>query len=101
MLLSEVEQDDVYEVIRSSNSDEEYEMISFNINDELSENQKTSSSVTVNKFYSEIWSMKKKYSLELWNTAYENILEILQKKATSIEYKKRIALLQQQITLMD
>ena len=45
--------------------------------------------------------MKKEYSSELWNTAYENILEILQKKVTSIEYKKRIALLWQQIIFIN
>ena len=45
--------------------------------------------------------MKKEYSSELWNTAYKNILEILQKKVTSIEYKKRITLLRWQITLMN
>ena len=39
--------------------------------------------------------MEKEYSSELWNAAYENILETLQKKATSIEYKKRIALFRQ------
>ena len=38
LLLSEVEQDDEYEVMKSSNSNEEYKMISFSINDELSEN---------------------------------------------------------------
>ena len=54
LLLSEVEQDDVYKVIRSSNSNKEYEMISFSVNDKLFKNQKTSLSVTVNKFYSEI-----------------------------------------------
>ena len=45
--------------------------------------------------------MKKKYSSELWNTAYKNILEILQKKVISIEYEKRITLLRQQITSMN
>ena len=58
-------QDNKYIVIKLLNSNEKYEMISFNINDELSENQKTSLSVTVNKFYSEIQLMKKKYSSEL------------------------------------
>ena len=53
-LSSEVEQDDEYKVMKSLNSNEEYEMISFSINDKLSENQKTSSSATINKFYSEI-----------------------------------------------
>ena len=101
LLSSEVEQDNEYEVIKSSNSDEEYEVISFSVNDELSENQKTSSPVTINEFYSEIQLMEKEYSPELWNTAYKNILETLQKKVTSIEYKKRIALLWWQITLMN
>ena len=54
LLLSEVEQDDKYIIIESSNSNKEYKMISFNSNDKLSENQKTSSSVTVNKFYLKI-----------------------------------------------
>ena len=45
--------------------------------------------------------MKKEYSSELWNAAYKNILETLQKKVTSIEYEKRIALLQWQITFMN
>ena len=45
--------------------------------------------------------MKKKYLSELWNTTYENILKILQKEITSIEYEKRIILLRQQITFMD
>ena len=100
-LLPEVEQDNVYKVMRLSNSNEEYKMISFSVNDELSENQKTSSLVIINKFCLKIQLMKKKYLSELWNTAYENILETLQKKVTSIEYKKRIALLQQQITLIN
>ena len=47
-------QDDEYIVMKLSNSDEKYEMISFSINDELFKNQKTSSSVTANEFYSEI-----------------------------------------------
>ena len=54
LLLSEVEQDDEYVVIKLSSSNEEYEVISFSSDDELSENQKTSSSETVNKFYSKI-----------------------------------------------
>ena len=45
--------------------------------------------------------MKKKYSSELWNITYKNILEILQEKVISIEYEKRIALLRWQITLID
>ena len=87
--------------MKSFNSKEEYEVISFSSDDELLKNQKMSSSVTVNKFYSEIWSMEKEYPPELWNTAYENILETLQKEVTSIEYEKRITLLRQQITLMN
>ena len=101
LLSSEVEQDNEYIIMKSFNSKEEYEMISFSSDDELLKNQKTSSSVTANKFYSEIQLMKKEYSSELWNITYENILETLQKEVTSIEYKKRIALLRQQITLMD
>ena len=77
LLLSEVEQDDEYKVMKSLNSNEEYEVISSSINSELSENQKTSLSVTINKFYLKIWSMKKKYLSELWNAAYKNILETL------------------------
>ena len=65
MLSSEVEQDNEYIVMKLSNSDEEDEMILFSSDNKLSENQKTSSSVTVNKFYSEICSMKKEYSSEL------------------------------------
>ena len=53
-LSSKVEQDNKYIVMRLSNSDEEYKMISFNVNDKLSENQKMSSSVIINKFYLEI-----------------------------------------------
>ena len=53
-LLSEVEQDNEYKVIKSLNSNKEYEIISFSVNNKLSENQKTSSSATINKFYSEI-----------------------------------------------
>ena len=95
MLLFKVEQDNEYIIIKSSNSDKEYKMILFSNDDKLSENQKTSLSAIVNKFYSEIWSMKKKYSSELWNATYKNILKILQKEVTSIEYEKRIALLRQ------
>ena len=40
--------------MKLSNSDKEYEVILFSNDDELSENQKMSSSVTVNKFYSKI-----------------------------------------------
>ena len=79
--------------MKSSNSDEEYKIILFSSNNNLYKNQKMSSSVTVNKFYFKIWSMKKEYSSELWNAAYENILETLQEKVTSIEYEKRITLL--------
>ena len=64
-LSSEVEQDDKYIVIKSSNSNEEYEMILFSSNDDLLENQKISSLVTVNKFYSKIQLMEKEYSSEL------------------------------------
>ena len=64
-LLSEVEQDDEYIVIKSLNSNEEYKIISFNSDNKLSENQKMSSSVTVNKFYSEIQSIEKEYLSEL------------------------------------
>ena len=53
-LSSEVEQNDEYIVMKSLNSDKEYEVISSNINNELSENQKTSSSAIVNEFYSKI-----------------------------------------------
>ena len=101
LLSSEVEQDDEYVIIKLLNSEEEYKMISFSSNDELSENQKMSSSVIVNEFYSEIWSMKKEYSLKLWNAAYENILETLQEKTKFIAYKERISLLWCQITLMN
>ena len=93
MLSSEVEQDDEYIIMKLLNSNKEYEVISFSSDDELLKNQKISLSVTVNEFYSEIWLIEKEYSSELWNTAYKNILETLQKKVTSIEYKKRIALL--------
>ena len=61
--------------MKSSNSDKEYKMVSFSSNDELSENKKTSLQVTVNEFYSEIWSIEKEYLSELWNAAYKNILE--------------------------
>ena len=64
-LLSEVEQDNEYIIIKSSNSNKEYEMISFSSDDKLFKNQKTSSSVTVNKFYLKIQLMKKEYSSEL------------------------------------
>ena len=65
LLLSEVEQDDEYIVIKLSNSNKKYKMISFYSNSELSENQKTSLLVIVNKFYSKIWSMKREYLSEL------------------------------------
>ena len=87
--------------MRSSNNNKEYKMILSSSDDNLLKNQKMSSSVIMNKFYSEIWLIKKEYSPELWNTAYENILETLQEKATSIEYEKRIALLRWQITLIN
>ena len=54
LLSLKVEQDDEYIVIKLSNSDKEYEVISFSSDDKLLKNQKTSSSVTVNKFYPEI-----------------------------------------------
>ena len=54
LLSSEVEQDDEYIIIKSSNSDKEYEIISFSSDNELLKNQKTSSLVTVNKFYLKI-----------------------------------------------
>ena len=38
LLLSEVEQDNKYVVIKLLSSDEEYEVISFSVNNELSEN---------------------------------------------------------------
>ena len=50
----EVEQDDKYIIMKLSNSNKEYEMILFSSDDELSEDQKISSSVTVNKFYLKI-----------------------------------------------
>ena len=87
--------------MKSSNSNKEYKMILFSNDDKLSENQKTSLSATINKFYSKIWLIEKEYLSELWNITYKNILEILQKKVTSIEYKKRITLLRWQITLMN
>ena len=96
-----VEQDDEYIVMKSSNSNEEYEVVSFSSDDKLLKDQKMSSSETVNKFYLKIQSMKKEYSPELWNITYENILEILQKEVTSIEYEERISLLRQQIIFMD
>ena len=63
--------------MKSLNSDKEYKMILFNSNDDLSKNQRMSSSVMINKFYSKIQSIEKKYSSELWNTTYKNILETL------------------------
>ena len=63
-LSSEVEQDNKYIVLKLLNSDKEYEMISFS-NDKLSENKKTSLSVTVNKFYLKIQLIEKEYSSEL------------------------------------
>ena len=77
LLSSEVGQNNEYIIMKSFNSEEEYEVISFSSDDELSEDQKMSSSVTANKFYSKIQSMEKEYSLKLWNAAYENILETL------------------------
>ena len=60
-----MKQDNKYIVIKSSNSDKEYEIVLFNSNSRLSENQKINLLITVNKFYLEIQSMKKKYLLEL------------------------------------
>ena len=74
---SEVEQDNEYIIMKLLNNNKEYEIILFNSDDELFKNQKISSLVTVNKFYSEIQSIKKEYSSELWNAAYKNILETL------------------------
>ena len=54
LLSPEVEQNDKYVIIKSSNSKKEYEVISFSSDDELSKNQKTSLSATANKFYPEI-----------------------------------------------
>ena len=72
-----VEQDNEYVIMKSFNSKEEYEVILFSSDDKLLKNQKTGSSATANKFYSEIWSMEKEYSLKLWNTTYKNILKTL------------------------
>ena len=96
-----VEQDDEYVIIKLFNSKEEYEMILFSSNDELSEDQKMSLSAIINKFYSKIWLIKKEYSSELWNTAYENILETLQEETKFIAYEERISLLWHQIILID
>ena len=79
--------------MESFNSKEEYEVVSSSNDGELLKDQKTSSPVTVNKFYPEIQPMEKEYSSELWNAAYKNILETLQKEATSIGYEERITLL--------
>ena len=101
LLSLKVGQDDEYVMMESFNSEEEYEVISFSSDGELSKDQKTSPPATVNKFYPEIQSMEKEYSPELWNAAYENILGTLQEEVTSIEYEERIILLRWQITLMD
>ena len=53
-LSPEVEQDDEYVMMKSFNSEEEYEVVSSSSDDELFKNQKTSPPVTVNKFYPEI-----------------------------------------------
>ena len=53
-LSSKVRQDDKYIVMKLSNSNEKYEMISSSMNNKLFKNQKTSSSAIVNKFYSKI-----------------------------------------------
>ena len=77
MLSSEVKQDNKYVIMKSLNSDKEYKIVLFSSDSKLLENQKTSLSAIINKFYSEIWSMKKEYSSELWNAVYENILDTL------------------------
>ena len=101
LLSSEVEQNNKYIIMKSFNSKEEYKMVLFSSNDELFKDQKMSSSATANKFYSEIWSIKKEYSPELWNAVYKNILETLQEKTKFIAYEERISLLWHQITFMD
>ena len=53
-LSPEVEQNDKYVVMKSLNSKEEYEVISFSSDDELLKDQKTSSSATASKFYLKI-----------------------------------------------
>ena len=65
MLSSEVGQEDEYVIMKSFNSEEEYEMVSSSSDGELLKNQKMSSPVTVNEFYPKIWSMEKEYSSEL------------------------------------
>ena len=65
LLLSKVEQDNEYIIMKSSNNNEEYKVISFSSSDKLSKNQKMSSSAIVNKFYLKIWSIEKKHSSEL------------------------------------
>ena len=52
LLSLKVGQDDEYVIMKSFNSEEEYEMILFSSNGELFKDQKTSPSV--NEFYSEI-----------------------------------------------
>ena len=64
-LSPEVGQEDEYKIMKSFNSEREYEVISFSSDGELSENQKTSPPATVNEFYPEIWSMEKEYPPEL------------------------------------
>ena len=65
MLLSEVEQDNKYIVIKLSNNDKKYKIVSFSNNSRLFKDQKMSLLMIVNKFYSEIWLMKKEYLSEL------------------------------------
>ena len=101
LLSPKVGQDDEYVMMKSFNSEEEYEVVSSRSDGELPEDQKTSSPVTVNKFYPEIQSMEKEYSPELWNAAYKNILETLQEKTKFIAYEERISLLWCQITFMN
>ena len=72
-----MKQDDEYIVMKLLNSNKDYKMILFSNNDKLLKDQKTSLSVIINKFYFEIQLMKKKYSLELWNTVDKNILKTL------------------------
>ena len=53
-LSPEIEQEDEYVIMKSFNSEEEYEMISSSSDEELLKDQKMSSSETVNEFYPEI-----------------------------------------------
>ena len=60
-----MKQDDKYIVIKSSNSNKEYKIVLFSSDNRLSEYQKISLLVIINKFYSEIESIEKEYSPEL------------------------------------